>query len=71
MPKILYRPQGTDPKGSTVGGYVIGAVHRNVPDKIAEVMVKNHGFTEVEKDFDPKKAAPTDKKAATAQPLEG
>lgn len=54
MPKNLYRPQGTDPKGAEVGGYRIGEVHRNVPDSVATALMGKR-FVEVPATFNPGK----------------
>jgi hypothetical protein len=55
----VYRPQGTDPIGATVGGYRFGVVHHGVPEDVAAALVEKKNFAIVEKNFDPKKAVVT------------
>jgi hypothetical protein len=62
MPKILFRPQGTDPKGTAIGGYLIGVVHRDVPDAIAASLTAKR-FVEVASTFNPAKEKAPDWKA--------
>jgi hypothetical protein len=54
--KTIYREQGTDPTGTTVGDRLIGIVHRDVPAAEADYLIANKKFREVTRDFDPKKA---------------
>lgn len=80
MPKTLFRPQGTDPRGTEIGGYRIGIVHRDVPDVDAAALEAKQ-FVEVPPTFNPAKekapewkapqppvAAPTTAEAAPEQP---
>lgn len=68
----VYREQGDDPKGVTVGGYTLGVVHHGVSEEVAAVLTRKQ-FQIVPPNFDPKKQQKSDQKGengATSPPAE-